>query len=70
MELPLPKEAAARGSEDFLLPLELARESLSGLNQVAGFEGNVLRIPRSGLSIRSLPEHGTKTMSTALLRRE
>lgn len=69
-ELPLPKEAGARGKEDFLLSLVLARESLSGLTRVAGFEGNELRIPRSGLRLCPLFEHGTKTMPTALLRRE
>lgn len=59
-----------RGNEDFLLPLELSRESLSGLKQVAGFEGNELRIPRSGLRLCSVLEHGAKTMPIALLRRD
>lgn len=56
-----------QGARDFLLPSEFTREPLSGLNQVAGSEGNGLRILTSegsvpGLRICSLCEHGTKPL--------
>lgn len=63
LELPSPKGGR-----------ELTRESLSGLNQVAAFGGDGLRIPRSevssvpGLRICSLLDHGTQP--TALLGRK